>query len=79
MSEGTTRISLEVATEVNERLNTYLPWGVKAQVIRALIDMLFEAQANASHHIADDILRGRCKIVQIDVQNLNNGKESPRD
>lgn len=78
MSEsGTTRISIEVSTEINEKLNNYLPWGVKAQVIRALIELLLDTQSRSAVHIVDDLLRGRCKLVVVDgVQNLNNGTTS---
>lgn len=62
-SEGTTRISVEVTNDVNEKLNKFLPWGSKAEIVRQLIHLMIQTQEGTNHYIAQDILQGRCKLV----------------
>lgn len=71
MSEtgDTVRLAIEIDTATNEQLKTFLPWGLKTEAIRALINLLIKTQRESSEYIVQDLIRGKCKLV---VQNLNN-------
>ena len=70
MDEKTIRLSVPIDREVNAELSALLPYGVKAQVIRSLVDVFIKSQKGYGEErwIAEDLIKGRCKLV---VQNLN--------
>jgi len=70
VDEKTIRLSVPIDREVNAELSALLPYGVKAQVIRSLVDVFIKSQKGYGEErwIAEDLIKGRCKLV---VQNLN--------
>ena len=69
MDEPTVRLSVEIPESLNEKLKTFLPWGIKTEVIRSLIECLVNSQTENPGYLAQDLIKGRCKLV---VQSLNN-------
>lgn len=71
-TDTTVRLSIEVPTEVNEKLARYLPWGTKADAIRSLLE-LFLRECVANEHAASLLMKGRYKLKELppDIQNLN--------
>lgn len=67
--EETVRLSVEISRATNEKLKMFLPWGIKTEVIRALIDCLVNTQTENPGYLAQDLIRGKCRLVV--VQNLN--------
>jgi len=61
--DGSVRISISVPEEVNNKLNAFLPWGTKAEVIRALIDTLIRTQSVSNRYIMQDLIDGRCDLI----------------
>jgi hypothetical protein len=69
VSEDTVRISVPVPRELNDMLNRYIPKGLKAQIVRALLELLITTQRNhPERYIVDNLLNER---VEMRVQNLN--------
>ena len=70
MDEENIRLSVPIDRKTNAKFSSLLPWGIKAAVIRALIKLFLDAQKEygEDRFIADDLLKGRCKLV---VQSLN--------
>lgn len=66
-ADGGVRISIEVSKEVHDKLTAFLPWGTKAEVVRSLIDVLISAQENENRYIADDLIKGRCKLISVEL------------
>lgn len=73
---GGVRISFEVPKEVNDKLSAMCPWGLKAEAMRALIEALIKAQLTENVYIVQDLIRGNCKLVISNVQNLNTSEKS---
>ena len=67
-ADGTIRLSVEIPERLSKQLDAFLPWGVKSEVVRALLTTLIDCQLECSTHIVPELLRGNCKLV---VQNLN--------
>ena len=66
-TEGNIRLSVEVTKEVNDKLGSFVQWGLKADVVRALIDELIKAQGR-DEYVVLRLLSGKCVLT--DVQNL---------
>jgi DNA-directed RNA polymerase specialized sigma54-like protein len=59
------RVSIPIPKDLNDKLNTLLPWGIKAQVIRELICLLISAQERDSNsYIVQDLLNGHCTLMR---------------
>ena len=56
------RISVPIDEEVNEKLKTIMPWGVKAQVVRELLLLLIETQKSTNSYVIQDLLKGKCEL-----------------
>lgn len=68
VTDKTVRLSVEIPENLNEKLKLILPWGVKNELIRSLIELFVDSQVENHSYLATDIISGKCRIV---VQNLN--------
>ena len=69
-TEDTVRLTVEIPRVLNEKLKTFLPWGTKTEVLRALVDLFVTTQCANPQYLAQDLIQGRCRITVI--QNLKN-------
>jgi hypothetical protein len=70
-----TNIGLMIETELNEQLNKAAPRGMKAEAIRALIQLLLDTQkewieSGRMEFVVDKLLRKQCKLIVIDEEGL---------
>ena len=64
MSSEFARLNVEIPEAQHERLNNLLPWGLKSNLVRALLNMLEESiKETGSLDIVMSILQGQTKIV----------------
>lgn len=61
-TDATVRLSIEVPTEVNEQLAKYLPWGTKAEALRALVE-LFLRECTQQENATMFLLKGKYKLA----------------
>jgi len=71
----TVRLSVEIPKEINDQLGTFIQWGLKADVIKALIDLLIKAH-DRDQYVVLRLLNGKCILTDAvhgptDVQNLS--------
>jgi len=69
VSEDIVRLSVPIDKSINDKLAILIPQGMKASVVRELLDLLIKTQVeNPEQCLMENLLRGNCKLV---VQNLN--------
>lgn len=61
-TDQTVRLSIEIPAEVNEQLARYLPWGTKAEALRALVE-LFLRECAATEGAPMYLLKGKYKLT----------------
>jgi hypothetical protein len=62
------RLSVPIEREINARFASVLPKGLKAQVVRSLVELFIETQVELGDdvYLAQALIKGRCKLsVQI--------------
>ena len=60
------RFSANIPKSLNDRLNKYLPWGIKGEVVRQLLYLLDErviSQTGGLYSVTD-LLDGKLKLVK---------------
>ncbi len=70
MDEKTIRLSVPIDREINDQLASVLPHGLKAQVIRELVELFISTQIELGDevYLAQALLKKRVKLT---VQSLN--------
>jgi hypothetical protein len=70
MDEKTIRLSVPIEREINTRFASVLPPGLKAQVVRSLVELFVNTQVELGDdvYLAQALIKGRVKLR---VQNLN--------
>lgn len=64
MSDKYIRLSIPVTRVFNDRMNARFPKGVKAEVIRSLLEALMRDQKN-DPYLVYDLLKENVKLVRI--------------
>lgn len=62
------QIGLPIDSELNDKISKLAPRGMKAQAIRALLELMFETQKDwfengRTEFVVDHLLRGRMKLI----------------
>lgn len=70
MDEKTIRLSIPIGRDINTRFAAVLPPGLKAEVVRSLVELFIETQIELGDdvYLAQALINGRVKLR---VQNLN--------
>lgn len=70
MDEKTIRLSVPIDREINDKLAAILPHGLKAQVVRSLVELFLDSQKElgADVFLAHALIKNR---VELRVQILN--------
>ena len=63
-------MSVEIPVSLNEKLKSSLPWGIKTEVIRSLIECLVNTQTYNPGYLAQDLIKGKCRITVIQNSNI---------
>lgn len=77
MDEQYIRLSVPIERDINAKFASVLPRGLKAQVVRSLVELFIETQLELGEevYLAQALIKGRVKLVQ----NLNTQKEKSRN
>ena len=57
------RLSVELATELYDRVASTLPWGVKSAIFRQLLEMVIEGVEEKGHEFVGALLSGHLKLT----------------
>jgi len=70
-SDEQTRLSLTIPNELNEKLQSALPWGTKSDVMRRLLELYIEASNHHGREFLVKLLDGKAKLDVTDGTNCS--------
>ena len=71
--EEEVRLSVPIPQELHNKLDALIPWGLKASVVRSLLELLIKAQIDEpAEHVVMDLVHGRCKLQRSKIEQETN-------